>query len=283
LVPASIPAPVTGRDDEFYLTDEMTVFQVENLLFRVPQCIFSLNSLIFSSMFSLPHGDGGVEGRSDAEPIHLSSITVLEFETLLQYLFRGMNDNFKLPQSRWIALLSIAHRFEFQNVFERAMREIFDRPESEREESDDPHLIKVAEKYDVPFEYVLPTLVALVMREEPLTELEVSLLSPLTVSRLGRAREDFLCKTVGRPSSFSGPGGFGPTAYGGPGTYGGGTHGGGTYGGGNYGGGIYGGGTYGGYGSHNTNAFGGPMTSDNPRTVAMEIVRGIWLPPRNSD
>jgi hypothetical protein len=190
-----------------------------------------------------------------------------------------MNDDFKLPQSRWIALLSVAHRFEFQNVFERAMRELFDRPASEREESDLPHLIKVAEKYDVPFEYMAPNLVALVMREEPLTETEVSLLSPLTVSRLGRAREDLLCKTVGRPSSLSGPGGFasGPTGYSGPGTYGG------FYGGGTYGGGTYGGGAYSGFGSNNTNTFGGPMTSDNPATVAMEIVRGIWLPPRNSD
>ena len=33
-VPASIPAPVTGRDDEFYLTDEMTVFQVCGHLIR---------------------------------------------------------------------------------------------------------------------------------------------------------------------------------------------------------------------------------------------------------
>jgi len=40
-------------------------------------------------MFSLPHGDEGVEGRSDAEPIFLSSVTAFEFDTLLQYLFRG--------------------------------------------------------------------------------------------------------------------------------------------------------------------------------------------------
>jgi hypothetical protein len=195
-----------------------------------------------------------------------------------------MNDDFKLPQSKWIALLSIAHRFEFQNVLERAMRELFGRPASEREESDDPHLLKVAEKYDVPFEYMAPVLVSLVMREEPLTEVDISLLSPLTVSRLGRAREDFLCKTAGRSSGFSSPGsispGFGPTAYSGPGTYGGA----GTYGGGFHGGGSFGGpAAYGPYGSHNTNSFGGPMASDNPEIVAMEIVRRIWQPARNSD
>ena len=32
--PASIPAPVTSRDDEFYMTDEMTVFQVCDHLIR---------------------------------------------------------------------------------------------------------------------------------------------------------------------------------------------------------------------------------------------------------
>jgi hypothetical protein len=40
-------------------------------------------------MFSLPSGDEGVEGRSDANPIYLSSVTVTEFDTLLQYLFKG--------------------------------------------------------------------------------------------------------------------------------------------------------------------------------------------------
>jgi len=41
-------------------------------------------------MFSLPCGDGEVvEGRSETNPIYLPSVTVVEFETLLQYLFEG--------------------------------------------------------------------------------------------------------------------------------------------------------------------------------------------------
>jgi hypothetical protein len=198
-----------------------------------------------------------------------------------------MNDNFYLPQSSWIALLSIAHRHEFENVFKRAIREIFDRPTSERGESDsdlelnDPKLISVAEKYDVPFEYVLSSLVVLVMREEPLTEVEVSLLSPLTVSRLGRAREDFLCKSMGRPPSFGSPmplgGSFtlGPAPYGGPVTYGGPTA---------YGGPMPYGTSFGSpipLGSHSINTFGGPTTSGNPEAVAMRIVREIWLGAKN--
>jgi hypothetical protein len=195
-----------------------------------------------------------------------------------------MNDNFYLPQSSWIALLSIAHRHEFENVFKRAIREIFDRPPGERGEPDsdlelsDLKLISVAEKYDVPFDYVLPNLVVLVMRKEPLTEVEVSLLSPLTVSRLARAREDFLCKAMGRPSSLGAPmplgGSFfslgGPTAYGGgPASYGGPTPYGGSFG------------SPMPLGGHNINSFGVPTASGNSEAVAMRIVREIWLGANN--
>jgi len=41
-------------------------------------------------MFSLPVGDGTTaEGRSDANPIYLSGVTTLEFETLLRYSYEG--------------------------------------------------------------------------------------------------------------------------------------------------------------------------------------------------
>ena len=52
------------------------------------------NSPIFSSMYSLPRipneaGTAAVEGASDENPIYLSGVTELEFETLLQYFYRG--------------------------------------------------------------------------------------------------------------------------------------------------------------------------------------------------
>jgi len=44
-------------------------------------------------MFSLPRGadDAGaaaIEGASDANPIHLSGVTELEFETLVRYFYK---------------------------------------------------------------------------------------------------------------------------------------------------------------------------------------------------
>jgi hypothetical protein len=63
---------------------------VEDHLFRVPQYLLVINSPFFYSLFSLPLGVGEiVEGRSEANPINLPSVTVVEFETLLQYLFEG--------------------------------------------------------------------------------------------------------------------------------------------------------------------------------------------------
>jgi len=214
---ASVPlaAPASSRHDEFYLTDEMTVFQVENRLFRVHRHFLAENSPIFNALFSLPQprvpneseaedDAAPVEGASDENPICLYGVTELEFETLLRFFYKGMHDGFSLPRSRWIVLLSIANHFEFMNVRERAIREIYDPPgKRDKEKSSstpvpDPHppdrltLILTAEKYDVPLQQALPSFVELVMRKEPLTEVEIARLPVQTLHRLARAREEYL-------------------------------------------------------------------------------------------
>jgi hypothetical protein len=112
--------------------------------------------------------------------------------------FPGGLFSFILPQASWIALLSIAHRFEFLDVRERAIHEIYgpfkarrhaDQASSE-EELEFRLLISVAEKYDVPPLNIFPLLIPFVVRKQPLTEDEVSSFSALTVSRLARAREE---------------------------------------------------------------------------------------------
>ena len=131
------------------------------------------------------------------------------------------NDTFRLPQSSWMALLSIAHRYEFMNVWKRAIDEIYERgpfrcqypnaqPANTDSDSDvvpdpdsrldDAMLISAAEKYDVPLWHVVPTFVAFVMREESLTEAEAALMSLGTVIRLAHARESFLRKTTTTPA-----------------------------------------------------------------------------------
>lgn len=129
------------------------------------------------------------------------------FARLPTVLLYSIYDGFTLPQESWITLLSITHRYEFMNVRERAIREIYSpfraRWESMALEKDgeeiqqelqkhDYHLlISVAEKYDVPIRDVVPLILPFVVREQPLTEGEVLGFSALTVSRLAHAREDY--------------------------------------------------------------------------------------------
>jgi hypothetical protein len=179
-------------------------------------------------MFSLPRttattttgeSTAEAEGTSDTNPIYLADVTELEFETLLRYFYKGfgnliflrisiahaamitagfsMHDGFKLPQPSWIALLSIAHRYEFLNVYERAIREIYD--PAAQQAQDHMLLIIIAEMYDVPPKHLIPSLVTFVMRPQPLSEGEVARFSALTVSRLAHAREDFVRRSVNAP------------------------------------------------------------------------------------
>jgi len=114
------------------------------------------------------------------------------------------HDGPSLHQLEWIALLSIAHRYEFLDVRARAIREIYDPPGQRDKETsgsgsgpgsglpDYLTLILTAEKYDVSLEQALSSFVGLVKREESLTEVEITRLSALTVHRLARARELYL-------------------------------------------------------------------------------------------
>jgi len=119
-----------------------------------------------------------------------------------------MHVDFSLPRTSWIALLSIAHRYDITNVRERAIREIFNT--ALQEPKDDPQrvqeLVLVVEKYDVSPRNLVPWLVALVKRPEPLTENEVALFSALIMSRLARARETVAWKCGNSKYPFSRPG-----------------------------------------------------------------------------
>jgi hypothetical protein len=113
-----------------------------------------------------------------------------------------MHDDFRLSQSKWIPLLSIAHRYEFLNVWKRAIREVYDRELVECMPSEsDPEpgcamLISLAEKYDVPLQHVERYIVMLVTQSEPLTEDQVALFSTATMYRLARAREELLRRSL---------------------------------------------------------------------------------------
>lgn len=150
----------------------------------------------------------GRQQYSDGLPAGCSRLLSL---TRARRTLYSIYDGFTLSQESWVALLSIAHRYEFLDVRERAIREIYgpfrarlkrwdsmtrERREQEIQQELQQHdyqlLISVAEKFDVLTHDVVPLLLPFVVRERPLTEREILRFSPLTISRLAHAREDFL-------------------------------------------------------------------------------------------
>ena len=89
---------------------------------------------------------------------------------------------------KWVALLSITHRFRFTEAEYRARREIFERSTS----LDPVERISLAEKHSVPTTFILPALEDLIRRPGPLLEREIADLSGEMVARLGVGREKYL-------------------------------------------------------------------------------------------
>jgi hypothetical protein len=92
-----------------------------------------------------------------------------------------------MPILNWVALLSIAHRFEFTDAESRARREVF-----QRGPLDPVKQIFLAEQLSVPISFIVPALEDLVRRRKPLQKQELTNLSGEMMARLGKAREKYV-------------------------------------------------------------------------------------------
>jgi hypothetical protein len=97
-------------------------------------------------------------------------------------------EDFSMPISNWVALLSIAHRFKFTDAESRARREVFQRSPP----LDPVDQIFLVEKHSVPISFIIPALQDVVRRSQPLEKKELSNLSREMISRLWTAREEYV-------------------------------------------------------------------------------------------
>ncbi|RXW13107.1 hypothetical protein EST38_g12747 [Candolleomyces aberdarensis] len=118
---------------KFYTEDtQFIVFQVENVLHRVPRFALVKHSEMFSDMFQLPQPgqlDGGsgsgvsssAEGSSDENPIRIPEcFTNLEFESLLEFIYPTEKSN-TLNKEQLFAALRLAFHWEMHNVISNIM------------------------------------------------------------------------------------------------------------------------------------------------------------------
>ncbi|TFY66026.1 hypothetical protein EVG20_g5063 [Dentipellis fragilis] len=193
------PALIAGatRHNVFYFEDgSLSVFQVEDRLYRVHRYFLQKSSPMFRAMFAYQPGTvrGVAEGAEDSKPIFLDGTSCIEFESLLSFFYDdNMHHDFAMTPEQWLALLSIAERFGFENAKKRAIAELFSlRPRLEPAER-----IAIAERLELPRErYLLPAVRELVMRSRPMQAREVSKMSAETVAGISYAREEFLLAAV---------------------------------------------------------------------------------------
>ncbi|TFY75413.1 hypothetical protein EWM64_g8598 [Hericium alpestre] len=185
--------PPIVRDEDFYLPpDEMAIFLVEDHLFRAHRYLLAKYSPIFRDMFSLPaakslNSDNSPEGFTDSRPIVLPEVTILEFRTLLHYLY-NMHDDSTMPKESWVALLSVAHRYDIAVVQSRTAKALvaLDPPVNPVE------LIAIASKYDLPRRPFTAALETVIRRSQPFSIDEIEMLPSDMLTALCRGREWYI-------------------------------------------------------------------------------------------
>ncbi|KAF5354437.1 hypothetical protein D9757_014719 [Collybiopsis confluens] len=162
----------TGRsvkiNSAFYF--DFVVFQVEQVLYKLPRHRFTEESSVFADMFALPQGaEKLTEGSDNDNPIRLEQTQRKDWDCLLKLLFHRnqpglLEPNFSFDE--WVSVLSLATRWEMNFIRETAIERIARFTNSAKK-------IAVARQYQV-YRIILPSLVVLVGRTEPLSASEAA-------------------------------------------------------------------------------------------------------------
>ncbi|KAI1782544.1 hypothetical protein LXA43DRAFT_849981, partial [Ganoderma leucocontextum] len=114
------------RDETFY--DDVMVFTVESINFRVSKILLARGSEVFTTMLSLPQGErtgrASTEGACDACPITLPGVTADEFREFLRVLLVEIDKPMGIANvaSDWRSVLKLATLWEFESVRKHAIR-----------------------------------------------------------------------------------------------------------------------------------------------------------------
>jgi len=118
-----------SRHKRFYFSDGNLVFLVNNVLYNVHRYFFQQYSAHFSTMFSLPQPDGKpAEGKTDDNPIHLSSIvTTDELDRLLSIFYPVKISTFEMKTVKdWESVYALAVKWQFESVAEVASKQLLE-------------------------------------------------------------------------------------------------------------------------------------------------------------
>ena len=178
---------------------------MEDYLFRVPREPLEEESTVFGDMFLLPQGEQVVvEGLSDENPVVLQGIDKDEFEPLLRVLLyrlvlilksqkqlydvgsrgHGRNPALNLSQHQWTSVLKLSTMWGFDGPRNAAIRHL----DSLEPPIDPIDKVVLAMQYEIK-EWLLPALLKLAQRSEPISIEESRRIGLETAVKLASVRE----------------------------------------------------------------------------------------------
>ncbi|KAL4076913.1 hypothetical protein V8B97DRAFT_1938176 [Scleroderma yunnanense] len=156
------------------------------MLFRVPREPLEAESTVFRDMFLLPQAsDSALEGLDDEKPVVLEGIEKSDFEQLLKILLHrkyGTNPGLPLNDEEWVAVLKLSTMWEFDGLRKAAIDTL-----SVSKITAITKLV-AAKQYNID-EWLLPALLALAQRPEPISVEEAHRIGLETTVKLASVRE----------------------------------------------------------------------------------------------
>ncbi|KAI6040610.1 hypothetical protein EDC04DRAFT_2602387 [Pisolithus marmoratus] len=193
-------APKYPKHPELYI--DTVTFLVENCLFKVPRKTLEEESTVFRDMFLLPQPDiAMIEGLDDARPVVLQGISKDDFESLLKALLyrqHGQNKGQDLLTNQWVSVLKLSTMWEFANLRAAAISWL-DTSDASLCRPDPVERVALATQYDIK-EWLLPSLLALARRPDPIGVEEGRRLGIETALKLASVREKLKLESVSEVS-----------------------------------------------------------------------------------
>ncbi|KAI5985623.1 hypothetical protein EDD15DRAFT_1626644 [Pisolithus albus] len=189
MVDSTVSPPSYPKHPVLYI-DTAVVLLVENTLYKVPRKPLEEESTVFKDMFLLPQPDNdAIEGQDDTKPVILHGVSKADFECLLKALLcrqHGKNKDLVLSlTNEWISVLKLSTMWEFTTLREAAISWL-----GAAYQSDPVEKIVLATRYDIG-EWLLPSLLALAQRADPISVEEGKRLGIETALKLASVREKF--------------------------------------------------------------------------------------------
>jgi hypothetical protein len=172
------------RHETYYIPSGDLNFLVERVSFRVHRYFFERESYYFREKLAGPNAPGvSNNGEVDGTAIIMDDVKSADFARFLWVFYNPKYSIYNATWDDWVAILGLAHKWDFPSVTELCVRELqmLDAPPVER--------VHVYHKHDLDRNLLVPQYAELCSREEPITLEEGFKLGLETSLLIARARE----------------------------------------------------------------------------------------------